>query len=85
LTDLDIVSDIGIVQVKSGGGKGALAQAMNTDDLVDLPVAVFDANRIMGRRKAMKSSVANALREAGFEPTDDVDTLIEILRSGGRK
>ncbi len=84
-TDLDVVTELGVVQVKTGGGKGATAQAVTTDELVDLPVAVFDANALLGRSATVKGSVEQGLRSQGFELTRDVDRLIEILRSGGRK
>jgi hypothetical protein len=87
LGDLDFVSELGVVELKTGGGKGAVAQAEKLKSLVDLPVAVFDANRIIGRSsQSLKPSVVKGLREAGFEVTNDVDRLIDILKAAkGRR
>lgn len=85
VTDLDVVTDIGIIQVKTGGGKGATKQAIDTANVVDLPVAVFDTNDLAGTGKTFKPSVRKSLLKNGFEVTNNVDRLIEILKSGGRK
>jgi len=85
ITDLDVVTNIGIIQVKTGAGKGALGQALNTSRVVDLPVAVFDANKLVGSRKSFGPHVVRGLEKAGYEVTDDVDALIAILRAGGRR
>ncbi|MFI9455914.1 polymorphic toxin-type HINT domain-containing protein [Amycolatopsis sp. NPDC052450] len=72
LTDFDIVTRNAVVQVKTGGGKGALSQAEVTQGLTDLPVVVYLPQ---GR-----GSVVKSLEKAGFMVTRDKNVLMDVLR-----
>ncbi|MEW1725220.1 polymorphic toxin-type HINT domain-containing protein, partial [Streptomyces sp. NPDC093109] len=71
LTDFDIVTRNAVVQVKSGSGKGALEQALNTQSLTDYPVIVYLPQ---GRGSVIKS-----LEKAGIMVTRDKGLLLDVL------
>ncbi|MFJ9936681.1 polymorphic toxin-type HINT domain-containing protein [Streptomyces virginiae] len=71
LTDFDIVTRNAVVQVKSGSGKGALKQALNTQSLTDYPVIVYLPQ---GRGSVIKS-----LEQAGIMVTRDKNLLLDVL------
>ncbi|MFD3514197.1 polymorphic toxin-type HINT domain-containing protein [Streptomyces sp. NPDC058657] len=71
LTDFDIVTRNAVVQVKSGSGKGALKQALNTQGLTDYPVIVYLPQ---GRGSVIKS-----LEQAGIMVTRDKNLLLDVL------
>ncbi|MFE3382787.1 polymorphic toxin-type HINT domain-containing protein, partial [Streptomyces anulatus] len=71
LTDFDIVTRNAVVQVKSGTGKGALEQALNTQNLTDYPVIVYLPQ---GRGSVIKS-----LQRAGVMVTRDKNVLLDVL------
>lgn len=71
LTDFDIVTRNVVVQVKSGSGKGARKQALNTQSLTDYPVIVYLPQ---GRGSVIKS-----LEQAGIMVTRDKNLLLDVL------
>ncbi|PBC80873.1 hypothetical protein SAMN05216511_6500 [Streptomyces sp. KS_16] len=71
LTDFDIVTQNVVVQVKSGSGKGALKQALRTQELTDYPVIAYLPQ---GRGSVIKS-----LEQAGVIVTRDKKVLLDIL------
>ncbi|MEU7306259.1 DUF6531 domain-containing protein, partial [Streptomyces sp. NPDC007206] len=71
LTDFDIVTRNAVIQVKTGSGKGALKQALRTQELTDYPVIVYLPQ---GRGSVIKS-----LEQAGIMVTRDKDVLLDIL------
>ncbi|MCT2590110.1 DUF6531 domain-containing protein [Streptomyces sp. N2-109] len=71
LTDFDLVTENAVIQVKSGGGKGALDQALRTQALTDRPVIVY--------LPTGKGSVVRSLEEAGIMVTRDKETLMGVI------
>ncbi|MFF3518843.1 ALF repeat-containing protein, partial [Streptomyces sp. NPDC002573] len=71
LTDFDIVTQNAVVQVKSGSGKGALKQALKTQELTDYPVIVY--------LPQARGSVIKSLQQAGIIVTRDKNDLLDIL------
>lgn len=70
-TDFDLVTENALIQVKDGGGKGALKQALATQALTDRPVIVYLPKG--------KGSVIRSLEEAGILVTRDKDVLMEVI------
>jgi hypothetical protein len=71
LTDFDIVTRNAVVQVKTGSGKGALKQALRTQELTGYPVIVYLPQ---GRGSVIKS-----LEQAGIMVTRDKNVLLDVL------
>jgi hypothetical protein len=73
-TDADIEMDDAIIQVKSGSGRGALTQAMNTARYGGKPVVVYGPN--LGRQM-----VGNLNDAPGIHAATTLEQLVSILLS----
>ncbi|MEO3809569.1 RHS repeat-associated core domain-containing protein [Sphaerisporangium sp. B11E5] len=70
-TDFDIVTGNAVIQVKTGSGRRALGQAVQTQALTDLPVIVHlpDASKYVVRE----------LEKAGFLVTQTMEDLLAVI------
>ena len=70
-TDFDIVTKNAVIEVKSGGGKGATSQHATQVSLSEYPVIVYGPS--------LKPSVVRGIERAGGLVTTDKGTLLSVI------
>ncbi|OZI15805.1 hypothetical protein CAL18_17685 [Bordetella genomosp. 7] len=78
-TDFDIVTNTHVIQVKTGGGNGIVKQIQTSQQLTDLPVIGFDANKLAGMNRSFKPSILHSAQQNNITIVDNVDDLMKLI------
>src|SRR5690606_41520414 len=77
--DFDIVTNTHVIQVKTGGGNGIVTQIQTSQQLTDLSVIGFDANKLAGMNRSFKPSILNSAQQNNITIVDNVDDLMKLI------
>jgi hypothetical protein len=80
-TDLDILTDKAVIQVKIGKGRGIAEQLRVSEEITGLKAIGFDANKLVNNpgRDGFRPGTIKDAQDKGFTITNDVEELLKIL------
>jgi hypothetical protein len=80
-TDLDILTDKAVIQVKIGRGRSIAEQLRVSEEITGLKAIGFDANKLVNNpgRDGFRTGTIKDAQNKGFTITNDVDELLKIL------